>query len=331
MTKLKRYGLLIGGAAFAALIGANVAPAQNYPDRAITIVVPFAAGGLTDVPARLAAAMMQQKIGQNIVVENRPGGSGVIGGGYVARAKPDGYTLLANSRADTQNLHFISVPYSAVADFAMIGLIVEGPPLVLMIDAKLPYKTLPDLVAAAKANTTAINFGTSGPASSPAIALSQLNRLAGTSIVGVPYRGSGEAARNVAGGAIQGVFAFYSQAKPLVDDGKVRVLAIASPSRLPAWPDVPTMEELGYKGFDHRGFVGLAAPAKTPKSVIDILNKYLNEVIHTQQFKDRMAALGMTVPDDNTPERFAAFMRSETAIQAEFARQSGHKPMLPKK
>ena len=331
MTRLRRYCLLICGATLGGLIFATGLQAQNYPDRSITVVVPFSAGGLTDVPARLAAAMMQEKIGQNIVVENRPGGSGVIGGGYVARAKPDGYTLLANSRADTQNLHFISVPYSAVNDFAMIGLIVEGPPLVMIIDAKLPYRTLPELIAAAKADPTAINFGTSGPASSPAIALSQLNRLSGAKIVGVPYRGSGEAARNVAGSSIQGVFAFYSQAKPLVDDGKVRALAVASPTRLPAWPDVPTMEELGYKGFDHRGFVGLAAPAKTPKSVIAYLNKHLNDVIHTETFKKRMAELGMTVPDDNTPEKFDAFMRSETATQAEFAKQSGHKPMAPKK
>jgi tripartite-type tricarboxylate transporter receptor subunit TctC len=331
MTFRPRFGLPILGAMFACL----TAPvsAQNYPTRAITFVVPFAPGGLTDVPARMVAAMMQEKLGQNIVVENRPGGSGVVGAGYAVRAEPDGYTLLANSVADTQNLHYIPVPYSAVNDFAQIGWMVEGPPLVLIIDANLPYKTLAQLVADAKANPNKISFGTSGPASSPVIALTQLNTAANTAIVGVPYRGSGEAARNVAGGAIQGAFAFYSQAKPLSDDGKVRALAVASPQRIAGWPEVPTFEELGYKNFDHRGFVGLAAPLKTPKPIIATLNKTLNDAIQTDVFKTRMAALGMTVPAlaDNTPEKFDAFLRAATARQADFAKLTGHAPMAPQR
>ena len=314
-------GTIIGGIANAVSV-----QAQDYPNRTITMVVPFAAGGLTDVPARLLAAMLQEKIGQNIVVENKTGASGAVGGAFAARAAPDGYTLFANSVADTQNLHYIAVPYSATNDFAMIGFIVQGPPLVLIIDAKLPYKSLADLVADARANPKKLSFGTSGPASSPAIALTQLNTQAGTEIVGVPYRGSGEAARNVAGGAIQGVFAFFSQAKPLADDGKVRALGVAGTDRIPAWSDVPTFDELGYKNFDHRGFVGLAVPAKTPQSVIAYLNKQVNEVINTEAFRTRMAALGMTVPSNNTPERFLAFMKEQTERQGEFAKLSGHKP-----
>src|SRR6267142_5478927 len=167
------------------------------------------------------------------------------------RCGPDGYTLFANSVADAQNLHFIPVPYNAIDDFAMIGMIVEGPPLVLIVDAELPYKTLADLIGAARANPNKLSFGTSGPATSPAIALTQLNSLAKTEIVGVPYRGSGEAARNVAAGGIEGAFAFYSQAKPLADDGKVRALAVASRQRIANWADVPTMEELGFPNFDY--------------------------------------------------------------------------------
>ncbi len=306
------------------------AHAQTYPNRTITFVVPFAPGGLTDVPARVVGAMMQERIGQNVVVENKPGGSGVIGGNYAARAEPDGYTLLANSLADTQNLHYIPVPYSAVSDFAMIGMIVEGPPLVLIINAALPYKSLAELIADAKSNPKKVSFGTSGPATSPAIALTQLNSMANTAIVGVPYRGSGEAARSVAAvGEIQGVFAFYSQAKPLADDGKVRALAVAGSHRIAAWPEVPTMGELGFPNFDHRGFVGLAAPVKTPGPIIAYLNRHLNEVIQTETFRTRMDALGMTAPSDNTPEKFAEFMRSQTARQAEFAKLSGHAPLAP--
>jgi len=286
-------------------------------------------GGLTDVPVRVLTAMLQERIGQNLIVENKPGGSGTIGGAVAARAQPDGYTLFANSVADTQNLHYIPVPYNAIDDFAMIGMIVEGPPLVLIIDATLPYKTLADLIGAAKANPSKLSFGTSGPATSPAIALTQLNSLAKTEIVGVPYRGSGEAARNVAASAIQGAFAYYSQAKPLADDGKVRALAVASPRKIETWSEVPTMDELGYPNFDHRGFVGLAAPAKTPASVIAYLNKQLNEVVQSEAFRKRMEALGMTVPAGNTPEYLVAFMRRETALQEALAKLSGHQPNAP--
>jgi tripartite-type tricarboxylate transporter receptor subunit TctC len=329
MTNRLRLGLI--GAFLVGAIWPVAAQAQNYPNRTITFVVPFAAGGLTDVPVRILGAMMQERIGQTIVIENKAGGSGVIGGSFAVKAAPDGYTLFANSVADTQNLHYIPVPYNAVDDFAMIGMVVEGPPLVLVIDAKLPYKSLAELVAAAKADPKKISFGTSGPATSPAIALTQLNSLAKTEIVGVPYRGSGEAARNVAAGGIEGVFAYYSQAKPLTDDGKLRALAVASPRRIADWPDVPTMEELGYPNFDHRGFVGLAAPARTPAPVIAFLNKHLNEVVQSEAFRQRMDALGMTVPADITPEKLAEFMRRETARQGELAKLSGHHPTAPQR
>jgi tripartite-type tricarboxylate transporter receptor subunit TctC len=299
------------------------AQAQNYPNRPITMIVPFATGGLTDVPTRILAAMMSERVGQNIVVENKTGAGGTIGAGFVARAAPDGYTLLANSLADAQNLHFVTVNYGPIDDFAQIGWIVDGPPVVLVINAELPYKTLADLVNDSKANPTKVSFGTSGPASSPAMALALLNAASGSKIVGVPYRGSGEAARAVSGGAIQGVFTFFSQAKPLVDDGKLRALAVAAPQRLPDWPNVPTFLELGHK-IDFRGFVGLAAPAKTPKPIVTFLHAKLNETIQSDLFKQRMTALGMTVPPaaDNTPEKYEAYLREETVRQGEMAKLS---------
>ena len=315
-----------------ALLIGSAAHAQNYPNRAISLVVPFAAGGLTDVPARIFAAMLQEKVGQNIVVDNKTGGSGTIGATFVSRATPDGYTLLANSIADAQNLHFVSSPYHPIDDFTQIGWIVDGPPMALVVNASLPYKTLAEMIADAKANPEKLSFGTSGPASGPAMSLALLNAAAGTKIVPVPYRGSGEAARAVTGGQIQGVFTFFSQAKPLVDDGKLRALAVASPKRLPEWPNVPTFAELGYK-IDFRGFVGLAAPAKTPKPVIDYLNRQLNAVVQTDLFKKRMAELGMSVPAaaDNTPEKYDAYLRAEIVRQGEVAKLMGvTKPEAPK-
>ena len=159
MTRVFR---LVSRALLVAALGAAGAAAQSYPTRTITMVVPFAAGGLTDVPARVLAAMMQERIGQSIVVENRPGGSGTVGGAYAVRAAPDGYTLFANSIADAQNLFFLPVPYNAIDDFSMIGMIVEGPPLVLIVDAALPYRTVAELIADAQKNPGKLSFGTSG-------------------------------------------------------------------------------------------------------------------------------------------------------------------------
>ncbi|MGA2943263.1 MAG: tripartite tricarboxylate transporter substrate binding protein [Xanthobacteraceae bacterium] len=329
MINLLRLGLsLLAALMTAGLFSAN-AQAQDYPARPITMIVPFAVGGLTDVPARVLAAMLQDRTGQTIVVENKPGGSGTLGGALAVRAAPDGYTLFANSIADTQNLYFLPVPYNAIDDFAMIGMVVEGPPLVLIVDASLPYKSLADLIADAKANPNKISFGTSGPATSPAMALAQLNDLAKTAIAGVPFNGSGEAARNVSPSGVQGSFSFYAQAKPLADGGKVRALAIASPERIATWPEVPTMAELGFPNFDYRGFVGLAAPAKTPAPIIAYLNKTLNDIVQSQEFRSRMAALGMTVPAENTPEGLADYMRRETKRQAELAALTGIKMATP--
>ena len=298
------------------------AQAQKYPERAISIVVPYPPGGLTDIPARLLAAMMQEKVGQSVIIENKTGGNGTIGVAAVSRAEPDGYTLLANSLSDAQSLHFVPLSYSAVDDFAEIGWIVDGPPVALIVNAQLPYKTLADLIADAKARPEKISFGTTGPASTAAMAVAQINQAAGINIVGVPYRGSGDAAQAVASSAIQGVFTYYSQSKPLVDDGKARALAVAAPSRIADWPDVPTFQGLGYK-IDFRGFVGLAAPAKTPKPILEYLNRQLNAVVQSDAFKSRMAALGMTVPVDNTPEKYDAFMRAETVRQGELAKLTG--------
>jgi tripartite-type tricarboxylate transporter receptor subunit TctC len=317
MTTWPRFWLPLCGALLIATTPA--VHAQDYPNRPITVIIPFPAGGLTDVPARVAATMMSEKIGQNLVIENKSGASGTIGAALAARAAPDGYTLFANSLADTQNIHFAPQNYSPLDDFTQIGWIVDGPPLVVIITAQLPYKSLGELIAASTADPKSVSFGTSGPASSPAMALAQLNIAAKTNIVAVPYRGSGDAAREVAGGSIQGAFVFISQAKPLVDDGKVRALAVAAPARATVMPNVPTLRELGYN-VDFRGFVGLSAPVKTPKPIIEYLNKKLNDVVQSDAFKTRVGALGMTVPADNTPAKYDAFLREKTIQQGEVAK-----------
>ena len=203
---------------------------------------------------------------------------------------------------------------------------------ILVVDAKLPIKTVAELVADAKAHPDKYSFGTSGPASSPNATLLQFMAAAGIRIQAVPYRGSGDAATAVATGAIQGTFTFFSQGKALVDTGKLRALAIAGPNRMEVWPDVPTLLELRFK-IDTRGFVGLGAPARTPKPIVTYLNTHLNEVLQTDQFKKPMAELGMAPPPvaDNTPERFEKFIRDEIARQGVLAELTGQKITPPPK
>ncbi len=280
-------------------------------------MVSFAAGGLTDVPARMLAPEMQQRLGQPVVVENKPGASGVTGGSYVVRAAADGYTLLVSGISEVQNFYYIHVPYDVLTDLSPVGKIADGPPLVLVVNGKSPFKNVADLLAYAKANPTTMNFATTGPATSPAIAVSQLNALAGTQIIAVPYNGSGPAATAVVSGEVQAGFVFYPSAAGMVDSGQMRVLAVASSHRLQNLADVPTMEDLGFRNFQHDAFVGLLAPRDTPASVIGVLNKALNEF-------DRRACIPQatrTIWNDTAAT--AQYPRSLWPLHGQAGRQSG--------
>src|SRR5690242_16100113 len=282
-------------AATAALAGA--AQAQNFPTRPITLVVSFAPGGLTDIPARMLAPDLQQRLGQPVVVENKPGASGVIGGQYVVRAQPDGYTLLVAGISEVQNLFYIHVPYSVPTDLAAVGKIADGPPLVLAVPGNSPFKSFADLIASAKQSPGKLNLATTGPATSPAVAVTQLNALAGIESVSVPYNGSGPAAAAVAGGQVQAGFVWLPSVAGMLAGGQVRLLAIATPKRLAMLPDLPTFAELGFKNFEHSAFVGLLAPKDTPKAVIATLNKGLNDALSgSTTLAKKLEPFGMTPP-----------------------------------
>jgi len=302
----------------------SAARAEDFPNRPITLVVAFAPGGLTDVPARILAPELQQRLGQSVIVENRPGASGVTGDSYVIRSAPDGYTLLISAIAEVQNLHYINVSYNILTDLTSVGKIADGPPLVLTVSSRSDFKSIADLIAYAKANPTKTNLSTTGPASSPAIAVAQLNSLAGTTIVPVPYNGSGPAATAVVSGEVQGGFVFYPSAAGFVDGGQMRVLAVAGAHRLANLPEVPTMEELGFGNFLHDSFVGISAPRDTPKSAITILNKALNGSLASPDLAKRLEKFGMSIPaQPNTPETFGKFMADQVAYQGELAKLPG--------
>jgi tripartite-type tricarboxylate transporter receptor subunit TctC len=300
-----------------------VAPAQadsNYPTRPITFVVSFAPGGLSDTGARLVAAEMTKHLGQPIVIENKPGASGVNGGTVVWRAAPDGYTLLASAISEVQNLHYLNVPYKFASEFTPIGKIADGPATVLIVKADSSYKTLEDLMKYVKANPGKINFATSGPATTPAIAIAQLNSIAKTDILGVAYRGSGPAAAAVVSGDVIGAFTFNSIATPLVENKQVRILAVASGKRLEG-VDAPTMAELGYKDFEHDAFVGLSGPPNMPKEIVAKLSDALNKSVRDPEFVAKIKRLGMVPPpENNSPEAFRDYIVKETARQGALAK-----------
>jgi tripartite-type tricarboxylate transporter receptor subunit TctC len=302
---------------------AGPASAQDYPTRPITFIVPFPAGGFSDIVARTFAQELQTRIGQTIVVENRVGASGMIGAAYVARAAPDGYTIHVNAPADVTNVHYLQVPYDILKDFSPIGWVAEGPPLILIVNPNRPYRSVADLVAGARAAPDKLSFGSSGPGASPSISITHFNALAKVRIVDVPYRSQGQAAIAVSTGEVDGAFSFQSNSKPLADDAKVRALASTAPRRTPSLPDLPTMIESGFADFEHNGFVGLAAPANTPAHIVAFLNKHVNDTARSAFVRQRFEPLGMTPRERNTPEEFAAYLRAELARQGELAKLTG--------
>jgi tripartite-type tricarboxylate transporter receptor subunit TctC len=273
----------------------------------------------------MIAPEMQKRLGQSVVVENKAGASGVVGGSYVVHAAPDGYTLLVSGISEVQNLFYIHVPYNAEKDFAPVGKIANGPPLVLAVISSSPFKNVADLIAYAKANPTKTNIATTGPATSPAIAVSQLNALVGTKIAAVPYQGAGPAAAAVASGQVDAGFIWLPSIAGMASSGRVRILAVATAQRVPVLPNIPTLQELGYKNFDHSAFVGLLAPDGTPESVIGTLNTALNESIAVPDFAKKLEPFGMTVPPQpNTPESYRKFIAEQLTYQGKLAKLSSH-------
>lgn len=302
------------------ILFASVAGAQQYPSRTVNFIVPFPAGGLSDVIARVVATELQKRIGGSIAVENRVGGSGTVGAGYVARSAPDGYTLLVTAIGDVTSLHYMKPSYNILTDFTHIALFADGPPLVLVVNPSLPYRSVAELVAGAKANPGKLSFGSSGPGTSPSIAISQLRSVAQIDIVDVPYRGVTQAAAAVMANEIHASFPFLASVRTLAEEGKIRALATTGQTRSPTLPNVPTMIESGFLGFEHEGFVGLAAPANTPPDIIDMLNKHIDAIVREEPFVKRFQPNGMRPPARNSPKDVAEYMSREVAKHRELAK-----------
>lgn len=311
---------LISALLAAALLAAPTAAAaqsERFPARAITLVVSYPAGGLSDLPARALAPELQARLGVPVVIENRVGGGGMLAGTHVARAEPTGATLLVTSSANITNPQGIAMPYDVIADFSPVAMILEGPPLILIVHPSAPYKSVAELIAYGKANPGKLSFGSAGAGTVSGLVIAQLSREAGIGIVDVPYRGATQAGIAVVTGEIQGAFAFQGGAKPLATDDKVRALATTADRRAPDWPELPTMAESGFPAFVHQGFTGLVAPARTPPAVIALINRHVNEIVRSDAFRARFAPSGMHPIANNSPADFDAYIRRELARNQE--------------
>jgi len=285
------------------------AAAQPYPDKPIKLVVPFAPGGSVDIVGRILAQSLGEELKQSIVVENRAGAGGNIGFEAVAHAKPDGYTLLMASSNLAVNVSlYRTIGYDPLKDFAPVTLVAIQPN-VLMVHPSLPVKTVPELIAYAKANPGKLNFGSSGIGASQHLAGELFKSRTGVDMVHVPYKGGGPAMADLVGGRIQLMFETIPSSMSYVRSGQLRAIAVTTEERSAQLPDVPTVQET-VTGVVSRGWLGVAAPAGTPQPIVDQLNGAIHKVIALPEVTKRLTDLGLQVKV-STPAQFSGFIASE--------------------
>ena len=304
-------GALALAVAVAALVAAPHAAAQSWPAKPISLVVPFPAGGTTDVLARALAEKLQQALGQPVVVESKPGAGATLGADHVAKSRPDGYTLLMGAVHHTiASSVYRKLPYDFQKDLAPITTVALVPN-VLVVNAATPVKTVAELVALLKAGPGKYNYGSNGNGTAQHLIGTQFENMTGTDFSHIPYKGSGPLATDLLGGQITMSFDTVTPVLPHIKAGKLRPLAVTTGKRSSALPDVPTLDETGLKGFNIGTWFGVLAPAATPKDVLARLNTEMVKIIQSPEFQKRMDEIGAE-PVGNTAEQMAAQIRSET-------------------
>jgi tripartite-type tricarboxylate transporter receptor subunit TctC len=295
----------------AAFLGASLtlmgsAIAQSYPSKPIRLVVPFTPGGVTDTSGRLIAEQLSKRLGQQVIVDNKPGASGNIGTQQVAAAEGDGYTLLLGFDGTLViNPHvFPKTGFDTLKDFAPIGKIGDAV-LILVANPSFPAKNLKDLIALSKTQAGGLSYGTSGTGGTPHIAGELLRQRTGANLVHVPYKGGGQALTDVLGGNIPLVYTAIASAIPHVKSGKLLPIAVSSSKRASSLPDVATFIENGVSDFEASSWVALLAPAKTPRAIVTRLNTELNAVLNDPEVRERLNGMGITAAP-GTPESFGA-------------------------
>jgi tripartite-type tricarboxylate transporter receptor subunit TctC len=319
-----RKSLLIAVAALAAAF--TSVQAQDFPTRPITLVIPFAPGGSTTIVGRGVAEKMSTLLGEKIIVDNRPGAGGTVGTRAVAKSEPDGYTLVlgyTGTLAIGPSL-YKNVGYDPRKDFAPIGMIGNAPNS-LVVNPSFPAKTLAELIAYAKANPGTVNFGSAGAGTASHITGEYFARAAGITLVHIPYKGTGPALTDLLGGHIPMAFAPIPASHTNVTAGKLRALAVTSTQRSGLLPDVPTIAESGLPGFDASLYYGLAAPAGTPRPIIDKLNKALRDALASDEVKRQLGNDGTDITP-GSPEDYAALIDKDEKKWAQLVKASGVEP-----
>jgi tripartite-type tricarboxylate transporter receptor subunit TctC len=281
-----------------------------YPDRIIRIVVPFAPGGGTDVIARALAQEMAKDLGASVIIENKPGAGTIIGTQAVATSEPDGYTLLMGTFANAVNPSLNpKLPYDAHNDFAPVSLIARSFNIVV-VNPKSPMQSITDLIAAAKAEPDKMSYGTFGTGTSAHLAGELFKSMAKVNMTAVPYKGAAPAITDVIGGQIQVVFTTVASAASLIEGGQLRALAVTSARRSPAFPQLPTVSEAGVPGYAAEAWYGLFAPAKTPREIIERLNKSVAKAVRSDAFR-RLSVNEGLVMAAGSPEELGRYFLSE--------------------
>ncbi|BDB70715.1 Bug family tripartite tricarboxylate transporter substrate binding protein [Comamonas thiooxydans] len=297
--------------AMAAVLSSTGAIAQSFPSKPITLIVPFPAGGTTDVLARSLGERLSRSWGQPVIVDNRPGVGATLGASMVAKSKPDGYTLLIGAVHHTiATSVYPKLNYDFQKDFAPITVIAMVPN-VLVINPRVPAKNVADLVALAKSQPGKLSYGSNGNGTAQHLIGTQFTNMTGTQILHVPYKGSGPLATDLLGGQISMSFDTITPVLSHIKAGKLTALAVTTDKRSPALPDVPTLDEAGLKGFNLGTWFGVLAPAATPKDVVSKLNAEMVKIIHSPEFRQKMEEIGAD-PIGNSPEQMAKQIGEET-------------------
>jgi tripartite-type tricarboxylate transporter receptor subunit TctC len=301
---------------------AGPATAQNYPTHPVRIVIPLSPGGTTDVPGRIIAQKLSETMGQQFFVENRAGAGGTIGTDYVAKSKPDGYTLLLSASPFVIAPHvYKKMPYDALKDFVPVIKIASGP-YVLVVHPSLGVDSVKALIALAKKNPGKIDFASSGNGGAQHLVTELFMYMAGIKLNHVPYKGSGPAQQDLMSGIIKVSFVGTPIAIPHMKSGRLKALGVSTAKRWPEMPDVPTIAEAGVPGFEAVVWIGMLAPAGTPKDIVSKLNGEITKLVRTDEVKKLIAPTGMD-PDPDTPEQFAAYVKADYERWGKVVRDSG--------
>ena len=303
-------------------LAASLAQAQDYPTRAIRLIVPFSPGGVADTSARVVADRLATRLGQQVIVENRAGASGNIGTQQVAQAAPDGYTLVLGFDG-TMVINpwvFPNIPFDTVKDFVPVTKLGDAT-LIMVAHPSVAANNMKELIALAKTKPGTLSYCTSGTGGTPHLAGELLNQRAGISLVHIPYKGGGQAVGDVVGGQIPLVYTAIASAQQYVKSGRLKALGVSGAKRSSSLPDVPTFVESGLEGFVVDSWVGIFAPAKTPRAIVDRLQRELAAILATAEVRERYAVLGID-PVGNTSEQFGEQVRADLAKWEKVVKQA---------